>query len=175
MDFQKLLEKFSDSKSVTNDLLELKINDSYSIQVYPNSINHLNEIMFFIGREGIEKYLYLLAPKAKSATKEKFNGAIVNESDTQILKKCELSKSNRVALQSLFSFTVPQVLGINDSFGFGDRLGLANAGHIRSLNIGNFKPNPNTGKYTIVVPKSMNYKISTVDENLVFRSQYFIL
>jgi len=58
MDFQKLLEKFSDSKSVTNDLLELKINDSYSIQVYPNSINHLNEIMFFIGREGIEKYLF---------------------------------------------------------------------------------------------------------------------
>lgn len=140
MDFQKLLEKFSDSKSVTNDLLELKINDSYSIQVYPNSINHLNESMFFIGREGIEKYLFLLAPKAKSAAKEKFNGTIVNESETQILKKCELSKSNRVALQSLFSFTVPQVLGINDSFGFGDRLGLANAGHIRSLNIGNFKP-----------------------------------
>ena len=41
--------------------------------------------------------------------------------------------------------------------------------------IGNFKPNPNTGKYTIVVPKSMNYKISTVDENLVFRSDELIV
>lgn len=140
MDSLKLLEKFSKSKSVTNDPFELKINDGYSIQVYPNSINHLDENIFFIGKEGLEKYLFLLAPKNKIETQSKFNGTIVSESETQTLKKCELSNSNRTALQTFFNFTVSQVLGINDSFGFGDRLGLANAGHIRSLKIGNFKP-----------------------------------
>jgi hypothetical protein len=34
--------------------------------------------------------------------------------------------------------------------------------------IGNFKPNSNTGKYTLVVPKSMNYKISSEDGNVQF-------
>lgn len=139
MDSQKLLEKFSESKSVTNDLFELKINDGYSVQVYPNSINKLNDITFFIGREGTEKSLFLASSDESSNASASFDGEIV-EADGQQIKKCSLSNKNRIALQALFSFTVPQVLGVDDSFGFGDRLGLANGGHIRSLTIGNFKP-----------------------------------
>lgn len=139
MDSQKLLEKFSESKSVTNDLFELKINDGYSVQVYPNSINKLNYITFFIGREGTEKSLFLASSDESSNASASFDGEIV-EADGQQIKKCSLSNKNRIALQALFSFTVPQVLGVDDSFGFGDRLGLANGGHIRSLTIGNFKP-----------------------------------
>ncbi len=139
MDSQKLLEKFSESKSVTNDLFELKINDGYSVQVYPNSINKLNDITFFIGREGTEKSLFLASSDESSNASASFDGEIV-EADGQQIKKCSLSNKNRIALQALFSFTVPQVLGVDDSFGFGDRLGLANVGHIRSLTIGNFKP-----------------------------------
>lgn len=139
MDSQKLLEKFAESKSVTNDLFDLKISEGYSVQVYPNSINRLNETTFFIGKEGIDKYLFVLTADSKAEILAGFDGATI-ESDGQTVKKCALSNKNRIALQKLFSFTVPQVLGIHDSFGFGDRLGLANGGHIRSLTIGDFKP-----------------------------------
>jgi len=139
MDSQKLLEKFSESKSVTNDLFEMKINENTSVQVYPNSINKLNDVIFFIGKEGIEKSLYLSGANIADEKLAGFEGSIV-ESEGRVIKKCSLTNKNRIQLQSLFSFTVPKVLGVDDSFGFGDRLGLANGGHIRSLTIGNFKP-----------------------------------
>jgi len=139
MDLQKLLEKFSDSKSLTNDLFELKIKNDYSVSVYPNSINMLNGVTYFIGKEGIEKSLYLLADSSSVSDIPKFHGTLF-EDEGKILKKCPLTTKNRIALQSFFSFTIPQILGVEDSFGFGDRLGLANGGHIRSLTIGNFKP-----------------------------------
>jgi tetratricopeptide (TPR) repeat protein len=41
--------------------------------------------------------------------------------------------------------------------------------------IGNFKPNPNSGKYTIVVPKSMNYRIAAEDGSLVFKNNELIV
>jgi hypothetical protein len=139
MDSQKLLEKFSESNSVTNDLFEMKINENTSVQVYPNSINKSGSVTFFIGKEGIEKSLFLSAANQNDEIFAGFEG-IMLKSENQVIKKCALTNKNRIAIQALFSFTVPKVLGIDDSFGFGDRLGLANGGHIRSLTIGNFKP-----------------------------------
>ncbi|MEW6652331.1 MAG: tagaturonate epimerase family protein, partial [Bacteroidota bacterium] len=102
------------------------------------SINKLNGVTYFIGKEGIEKSLYLLA-KNSSIELSKFEGTLI-ESEETVFKKCPLTNQNRISMQLLFSFTIPQVLGAENSFGFGDRLGLANGGHIRSLTIGNFKP-----------------------------------
>lgn len=139
MESQKLLKKFSESKSLTNDLFEIKIKENYSVNVYPNSINELNGVTYFIGKENAEKSLYMLADSGEKELLNMFEGDLI-ESDGKVFKKCQLTNKNRMALQSLFSFTVPTVLGVEDSFGFGDRLGLANGGHIRSLTIGNFKP-----------------------------------
>lgn len=50
-----------------------------------------------------------------------------------ILRLCPTDHANAVALRRTLPFTAPQVVGVRKSFGFGDRLGLATAGHVRAL------------------------------------------
>jgi hypothetical protein len=43
-------------------------------------------------------------------------------------------------IRQIFPFTQPVLLGLSDSFGFGDRLGIANPAHIRSLSGSHMRP-----------------------------------
>ena len=47
--------------------------------------------------------------------------------------QCPLSAGNAAALRDRFPWLNPQPLGLATSFGFGDRLGLATAGHIQAV------------------------------------------
>ncbi len=109
--------------------------DGNEIEVYPKSLNQKEDDLFFIGRKGGIKYLFILSDDGNSSS-EKFSCIIENS----FLKRCELTTENRKALQLIFDFTNPKVIGLVNSFGFGDRIGLANAGHLRSLDISDFKP-----------------------------------
>ena len=122
-----------------NPLTKLNYPGLDDIYIYPNSINELNETVFFIGKSNSDKYLFVIYEAAGKTLAENFSGEIIHENDF-IAKRCPLSNENAGIIQENFSFTKPVLLGLNNSFGFGDRLGLANAGHIRSLGKSEFKP-----------------------------------
>lgn len=124
--------------SSTNQLVKLKYLLNGEVSVYPKSINSVNDITFFIGKEGSEKSLFIISEK-KSKVLDEFEGEEINTSD-YLVKQCPQIHSNALKLQEQFEFTKPILLGLNNSFGFGDRIGLANPAHVRSLEESDFKP-----------------------------------
>ncbi len=125
-----------------NELVELQLADEYSIYIYPNSVKELNDNFFFIAKELDEKFL-LVVVKNPGELNVNFYCERVNlphVKDFEYLLKCTLNTHNRIQVQKLFEFINPRSLGLVDSLGFGDRIGLANAAHIRSLGKSRFRP-----------------------------------
>lgn len=135
MEIEQLKNKIN--SSVNNELFNLQLNGSIQLQVYPDSINEFNGHLFFLAREENEKFLFITSSGNDDSVYKKFNG---EEKNLTSLKKCSLNTGNRKLIQEIFDFTKPKTIGLNNSFGFGDRIGLANGGHIRSLGDSNFKP-----------------------------------
>lgn len=135
-ELKKILDKLNRDQ---NSLVLIDLSPLIQTAVYPKSVIELNGSLFFIGKEGNIKFLYVVSESA-SYTKL-FEGENISTDNPALeIKRSYHNTSNRKLLQSLFPFTIPKVLGLNNSFGFGDRLGLANAGHIRSLEGSNFQP-----------------------------------
>ncbi|NWF89333.1 MAG: hypothetical protein HXY50_07690 [Ignavibacteriaceae bacterium] len=141
-----------DTEDIKSDLLKYVSNENVLIRknlfnstvldIYAKSIIEKQDVLFFIAKDGLNKNLYLIYDVERDSrltqafTGEEFK---VNGSLYTIIKKCELSTQNRKAIQQYFEFTQPKLLGLVNSFGFGDRIGLANAAHIRSLAKSEFK------------------------------------
>jgi len=125
----------------SSELLKLESLREFGISIYTKSINNINELTFFIGKVDHEKFMFLITEDKNSFLMDNFKGEIISLKDGNfILKKCRLVHLNAVSLQRLFPFTKPVLTGITNSFGFGDRLGIANPAHIRSLSGSNFMP-----------------------------------
>lgn len=142
MEILTIKEELLSLSKESNSLQRIKIIDSDELQIYPKSVREYDCIIFFIGRSNEGKNLYLYYEDSNHNIPEKIEGNLVSferEYDFY-LKKCLLNTRNRKVLQSIFEFTNPRILGLVDSFGFGDRLGLANPAHIRSLGNNRFKP-----------------------------------
>lgn len=140
MDIKKMFEEVPKEAITTNALIELQIGDSFKVKAYPFSIIELKSAYFFVGLENLEKYLFIVESKEKKSLMNGYEGTEIEIGGNLILKKCDLTAKNRKELQKHFSFTIPQILGLNNSYGLGDRIGLANAGHIRAIKNSNFKP-----------------------------------
>jgi hypothetical protein len=134
-------ELLSHSK-VDNSVRHKKLPELDELEIYPKSVQEIDNIIFFIARTESSKYLYIYFESYFDKTAAKFEGSVITFNGTHkyYLKKCQLSSHNRKMIQSLFEFTKPVTLGLVDSFGFGDRLGLANPAHVRSLMNSKFKP-----------------------------------
>ncbi|MFB0516212.1 MAG: tagaturonate epimerase family protein [Candidatus Neomarinimicrobiota bacterium] len=106
------------------------------VHIYPKSVNQLNDVFFFIGKEGLEKGLYILTRNSDNAIRRDFSGELVSstrlEPESQLIC-CALEHQNAAALRERFDFTWPVLIGLDNSIGLGDRLGLANPGHLRAL------------------------------------------
>ncbi|MHB8852726.1 MAG: tagaturonate epimerase family protein [Ignavibacteriaceae bacterium] len=112
------------------------------VYIYSSSVNEKNGSIFFVGKEDDRKFLYIIT-SGDAKFQERFDGEVLENiftSEKLSIKRCFMNHQNVVNLQELFPFTRAIPIGLKNSFGFGDRLGLANAGHIRSLKGYNFKP-----------------------------------
>ncbi len=140
MNLENIKEKFA-SVSKGEYITAVKFSNTLEVEVYKNSIRGKNGITFFIGKEGLEKSLYILYNFGEKLP-DKFTGEVIQIPNDKNLKmkKCGFNHQNSLSLQEVFPFTKPVPLGLTNSFGFGDRLGLANAGHIRSLKGYEFRP-----------------------------------
>ncbi len=140
MNIEMIKEMFSKTDGKQN-LFTVKFEEGLQIEIYLNSVKEYNGSLFFIGRRNLIKSLYILSENFTDKSLDLFEGEKVKLNGGSVeIKKCFLNHKNVLAIQNIFSFTKPVPIGLNDSFGFGDRLGLANAGHVRSLKGYNFKP-----------------------------------
>jgi hypothetical protein len=102
--------------------------------VYRSSISAVRRALFFLMSEGGRKSLGVIS--ADETLLDRFVGyaSDIRLSDQPMkLKLCETTAANAAALRSIFSFLIPQTLGLKKSAGCGDRLGLATPGHIRAI------------------------------------------
>jgi tagaturonate epimerase len=142
MSIESLKEKFFSLDEKENHAL-VQLGDKFSINIYPDSLNESNRTLFFMGLVNGAKHLYVLGSNESKYIIDRFDGMILDENLYEkdlMIKQCPLNHKNVLELQEIFSFTKPIPIGLVNSFGFGDRLGLANAGHVRALRGYNFKP-----------------------------------
>jgi len=98
--------------------------------VYPNSIQLLNNTLFFMAKGENEKMLVLSKSEEFFADFSGEEGNVKGQS----YKVCSLSHENAIALRRHFSYTNPtSAKGRRFSFGLGDRLGLASAGQLETI------------------------------------------
>lgn len=112
------------------------------IEIYPRSVKEYSGVIFFIAKKIKNKFLFIYCEESSNYILFMFDGEFLPHShkDNFIIKRCNFTTKNRQALQGIFSFTKAVTIGLNNSFGFGDRLGLANPAHIRSVLKSDFKP-----------------------------------
>ena len=124
-----------------NKLTQLNSIKKDKVEVYPKSITSHSDLTFFIGRIDYDKYLFVVSTNKEDIILNNFEGEFLEvQEDNCFIKKCPQNHSNALQLQKLFSYLKPMLLGLSNSFGFGDRLGLANHAHIRSLEGSEFRP-----------------------------------
>ena len=88
-------------------------------------------------REGLGRKL-IIAGEGEAGGR--FSGDLEKVYDYQV-KVCLLTTENRIALQSIFEWLIPQASGRQKaSIGLGDRLGLATPGHIATVRNRNVMP-----------------------------------
>ncbi len=104
---------------------ELKLLEIAGLNVIPSSAVRDHDLTLFLveDAEGGKQ----LAVRGEAGD---FEGAPDEQSGTLL---CPLSPENARALRARFEWLRPVPLGLKTSAGFGDRLGLATPGHIRSL------------------------------------------
>lgn len=142
MDKIKFKEQFLSYNSVSNTTVKKYLFDKEEVELYPKSVREQNGVIFFIAKEKKKKYLFMFCDKSTNMLCSNFEGLVYvpAESSNYFIKKCNLNTLNRKALQKVFSFTNAVTIGLDNSFGYGDRLGLANPAHIRSVIGTGFKP-----------------------------------
>ncbi len=137
-----LIYQLKQISPISGNILRLiRVNDSLNIHVYPNSLMLTDKAVYFIGKTDEGKYLWKLLAEDKSVDKQEFQGEVITTRDEagQLLR-CPLNHYNANIIRSQFEFTSPRLLGLHDSFGYGDRLGIANPAHARAASQSRLKP-----------------------------------
>lgn len=129
-----------------NSLKSILLGD-VSIEIYPNSITFKDDVCFFAGKRNSNKSLWILS--SKSELLDMYQG----ESSMQDLVCCPMNHHNANLIRQQFDFCRPRLIGLDDSFGFGDRLGIANPAHIRSL--GGLRPRRGSKMKPILAQQSI--------------------
>ncbi|MBN1302070.1 MAG: hypothetical protein JW995_12725 [Melioribacteraceae bacterium] len=143
MSYYLLKEKIGRASGISNVLLTYKTDGCPEIKVYPKSLKELKNSILFFGLCNTEKFFFIAYDKNSLPDWEDFNKIKFSDtyaSDGFVIIKCLLNTSNRKILQKNIDYLNPKVIGLKNSFGFGDRLGLANAAHLRSLGNSSFLP-----------------------------------
>ncbi len=126
-----IIEKLKAAPTSGNQPLLVELSKAESIRIYPKSIHQFERAYFFIARRGEKKYLFVSLTKDSHVALARFDGAELEVYPA--LKCCPLNHQNAAMLRELFDFTRPVLLGLENSFGLGDRLGLANPAHLRAI------------------------------------------
>ena len=106
--------------------------------LYEDSIHEKGEHILCIAKKGITKYLLVLSGNDE-APESDFKGKVIQVGETAVLR-CDLTHENAKILRAKFDFTNARLIGKSNSYGFGDRLGIAGPAHIRAVKETGFMP-----------------------------------
>lgn len=131
MSLTPIIEKLKTAPRSGNQPLLVELSKSEPIRIYPKSIHQLDHAYFFIARRGQKKYLFISRAQDSQAAFSHFASEELEVYPT--LRCCPMNHQNAAAVREHFNFTRPVLLGLENSFGLGDRLGLANPAHLRAI------------------------------------------
>jgi len=131
MSLMPIIEKLKTAPSSGNQPLLVELSKSEPIRIYPKSLHQFDGAHFFIARRGEKKYLFVSRRQDSHTAFSQFEGTELEA--VPALKCCPLNHQNAAALRELFNFTRPVLIGLENSYGLGDRLGLANPAHLRAI------------------------------------------
>jgi hypothetical protein len=121
--------------------LAVDLGRAADLAVYPRSIAARGCTLFFLGRHDSAKYLGVV--HAGAALAGEFAGEtrpISLLGSDLTLALCPTDHANALALRRALPFTSPVTLGLRQSIGCGDRMGLATPGHVRAVRKGGMAP-----------------------------------
>jgi tagaturonate epimerase len=107
-------------------------------KLYDQSVIEHKDSTFFMIRDGLETCL-IVHPAGEKQDSTEFEGEWKEIEGTRFLK-CPLTVKNAAALRKKFPFTRPVLIGKNNSYGLGDRLGNAGPAHLKAIRKTEFKP-----------------------------------
>lgn len=129
-------EQVIDEETITKVQETVSQLEGYSL--YETSVHEDESNMLCIARKGVDKYLLVISEDGNAPITE-FKGGEVKAGNSMVLR-CDLSHENAEILRSKFDFTNAVLIGKDDSYGFGDRLGNAGPAHLRAVKGTGFKP-----------------------------------
>lgn len=117
--------------------LAARMEEATGWRPYPQSITAAGRVVAFLARRGTEKRLCLLWEKgSRPDLVSDFCGERMSAEIEGVKLAGQagyLDHTNAEGLRKHFSFTRPQLIGVQPSFGAGDRLGLATPAHVRAV------------------------------------------
>ena len=121
-------------ENIKKSLFEVLSEDVF---IYPNSLRFSRDLACFILKGSNEKYLGIVGSE-KLVRESGFTGHIKNNIlidsiNGYIIRLFKRNDRNLKILLNIFPGLHPAPLGTDTSFGFGDRLGLANAAHLKVI------------------------------------------
>lgn len=134
------LNELYELKEQPTAMIEIMLPDGSPASLYPKSVLTVDDIRLFLVRTVKGKFLIIITLKKKSGMYMELEENAELETEGLFIKQCPLTTENRKTIQKYVDFTRPQLIGRQNSFGFGDRLGLANPGHLKALAGSTFRP-----------------------------------
>ena len=107
-------------------------------KIYEESVIEEKGVLFFLIRDRHESYLVILS-ESKESVPLSFEGEL-NRLGEYYYLKCQKNQHNAGLLRERFPFTKAVLIGKNNSYGLGDRLGNAGVAHMRAIRKTSFKP-----------------------------------
>jgi len=133
MNLREDLLKIIESPPAGVDRVPIAIADR-SLGIYPHSVIAIGQALLFMGRGTPGRRLYIVAPP-NDPVSDRFEGTCLKwafDTEDQV-RRCRLTSGNAAVLRELLEWTRPRVVGLADSFGLGDRLGIAGPAHLRAM------------------------------------------
>ena len=121
-----------------------KYSESHPDQkIYEESVIEEEGALFFMIRDQLESFLVILSESKESLHSSfdhsPFEGEL-NPLDNFTYLKCPKNRRNAQSLRDRFPFTKAVLIGKENSYGLGDRLGNAGVAHLKSIRKTSFKP-----------------------------------
>lgn len=133
----------SDYDPVNGENIQKKIHDIFNdhegVFLYENSFREKDGVFYFIIRQGLEKFLIAASGNPDDRIFADFTGEKLIKKDLSYIR-CQLIHNNAEAVRERFDFASPVLIGKENSYGFGDRLGNAGPAHLRAVRKSGFKP-----------------------------------
>tara|TARA_R100001143_G_C3360031_1_gene134872 strand:+ start:6505 stop:7998 length:1494 start_codon:yes stop_codon:yes gene_type:complete len=107
-------------------------------RIYEESVIEDAGLLYFMIRDQLESFLIIMSERKESIDLS-YEGEL-NQLGSMYFLKCEKNQHNAGLLRDRFPFTKAVLIGKNNSFGLGDRLGNAGVAHLKSICKTTFRP-----------------------------------